>query len=179
MKRAGGAIVVVVVVGNDRCLVEFENLPPPMRTPELPLPTFKPLEAEPSTLAMPLSPVRILSLVPILMPLPPRVTLLPGRLKASTNNGDSVNQRIHAFLIALDLCRTNRSLSRSLFPLLLIANATRRSIRTLPASCYRDSDTALSLKTPAYSSASRRRDAIACTRISAAVTPFHRVPVRL
>lgn len=98
VKRAGGMLVVVVVVENARCLVVFENLPtPPIRTPELPLPTLKPFEG---VCADPLSPVRILSPVPILIPLSPRVTLLPGRLKANTSNGDVANQRIHAVFMA-------------------------------------------------------------------------------
>lgn len=85
VKRIGVLVVVVVVVGNDRCLVEFDNLPPsPIRTAELPLPTFVPLGAVPL-------------LVPILMP--PSLKVLPGGLP-STNNGDTTNERIHAVLMA-------------------------------------------------------------------------------
>lgn len=79
--------MVVVVVGNDRCLVEFDSLlPSPIRTAELPLPTFTPLETVP--------------LFPILMP--PSLIVLPGGLP-STNNGDITNERIHAVLMARNL----------------------------------------------------------------------------
>lgn len=87
VKRVG-VVVVVVVVGNDRCLVEFDNLPPsPIRTAELPLPTFMPL----GTVPLP---------VPILMP--PSLMVLPGGLP-STNNGDTTNERIHAVFMARSL----------------------------------------------------------------------------
>lgn len=87
VKRVG-VVVVVVVVGNDRCLVEFDNLPPsPIRTAELPLPTFMPL----GTVPLP---------VPILMP-PPLMVLSSGL--PSTNNGDTTNERIHAILMARNL----------------------------------------------------------------------------
>lgn len=86
VKRVG-VVVVVVVVGNDRCLVEFDNLPPsPIRTAELPLPTFMPL----GTVPLP---------VPILMP--PSL-MVPGGLP-STNNGDTTSERIQAVLMARNL----------------------------------------------------------------------------
>lgn len=140
-----------MVVGNDRCLVELESLPSPIRTAELPLPTFKPLGC------MPLP-------VPILMP--PSRTVPFDRLASISGSGDITNERItNAVLMVEDFLP---GIAR-IVPTVI----RRRSIRSCP-DIPRYSDTVLPFRTFADSLASRRRDTILYTRISVAVTSSHR-----
>lgn len=142
------------MVGNDRCLVVFESLPSPIRTAELPLPTFTPLGCVPLP-------------VPILIP--PSLMVPPDRPASTNGSGDATNERIiNAVLMTRDFLlggegeggndRDGRDRDSILFPPISHVIPTLR--------CH-----SAHWRKP---SASRRHHAVAYTRTPVAVTPPHR-----